>query len=619
MTAMATSTLATKPTTDAAALLPPALSSLPLGRLQLPAMLVADLAAHGLLTFGDAVRATAEFAPGGMFADHREALRTAVGKALHDGLAQFTELDALDATSLRARLLGPLGEAERDVVDAVIGFTQPPLRAIELARRLGISTPECDDRIEQVRAHLVEAGNPLVQRLHQEMARELTAFDGVLLAGHEAEGSLLGQLGTGTDRATGLRLLAFLFPHEVHLHRDVLFGTSPRRFRQLLRTLPRAVPPHRLPLRVDTLLAELAGSDIEVPRGVLLHTLRTEARVAIELDEALGEIAVADPRSPAARLLELLQEAGQPLAGADLLFAYRERFRTASRHRVDHALRHTPEFVQCGPDTWALRDTLTNELAAVAPLVDKVARRLCAEGGRHHVATLLAEDATDERTVWLVLDRLAADPRVRMLGRGDACAATHQRSRAMDRLMQDFRRAGGDVVLSRFLANQPADNRRLVERLLRQNRLFVQPGPDRIDVLPNYPFNPERMRRLLTIVQEQLRQRSGYATGAALKTVLDCTDLGGSWLQPALLTDILRRHGPFEVLPNGIVARGDLGLANGVRSVVRQALRDARLPLTVDEVLRARPDLSEFAGCLAELLTGDPLVQSPDGVKFMLA
>ena len=615
---MSRSTPMTHATFDAAALLPPLLSSLPLGRLTLPAHAVADLAASGILTFADALRAASAFAEGGSHERHRPALQAAIHRALYDGIAQFTEIEALDAGAVRAPLLGPLDEAERTLLDAVVGFTQKPVRGPQLARQTGVAGAECEDRIEQVRAHLVEVAGPLVQRFHQEMVRELSAFDGVLLAGHEAEASLLRLLATAEDPSLGLRLLAFLFPHEVHLHHAVLFGASPRRFRQLLRTLPRVAPPHRLPMRVDTMLAELTGMDIAVPRGVLLHVLRTEAHVAIEIDEALGEIATPDPRSVSARLVELLQDAGQPRSGADLLFTYRERFRSGSRRRIRHALRHTTDFLQCGPDRWALRNSLLRELAAVAPLVEKVARRLCADGGRHHVATLLNDEPVDERTTWLVHDRLAADPRVRLLGRGDACAATHQRSRALDRLLTDFRRAGGDVVLGRFLDNQPAANRRLVERLLLQNRLFVQSAPDRIDVLSNYPFNQERLRRLLTIVQEQLRQRSGYATAAALKTVLDCTDLGGSWLQPTLLADVLRRHGPFEVLPNGIVARGDLGLANGVRCSVRQALREARTALTVDEVLRARPDLSEFAGCLAELLGADPLVHSPDGVHFML-
>jgi hypothetical protein len=38
----------------------------------------------------------------------------------------------------------------------------------------------------------------------------------------------------------------------------------------------------------------------------------------------------------------------------------------------------------------------------------------------------------------------------------------------------------------------------------------------------------------------------------------------------------------------------------------------------VDEVLTARPELSEFAGCLHELMAADPLLQSPDGERFTL-
>ena len=40
--------------------------------------------------------------------------------------------------------------------------------------------------------------------------------------------------------------------------------------------------------------------------------------------------------------------------------------------------------------------------------------------------------------------------------------------------------------------------------------------------------------------------------------------------------------------------------------------------VTIEDVVRARPDLAEFTHCLAELLQQDPLVQSPDGKYFVL-
>ena len=156
-------------------------------------------------------------------------------------------------------------------------------------------------------------------------------------------------------------------------------------------------------------------------------------------------------------------------------------------------------------------------------------------------------------------------------------------------------------------------------RLLEHNRAFVDAGPDRIDTLTNYPFNAERMQRLTKLVLEQLQKRAGYAQAEALKDLVDQTDLGGKWLSPSLLADILRRNGPFEVLAPNIVALEDLALPRILARSGRQALRELGEVVTIDDVLRVRPDLSAFRECLAELLANDPLVQSPDGRYFVLS
>jgi hypothetical protein len=81
---------------------------------------------------------------------------------------------------------------------------------------------------------------------------------------------------------------------------------------------------------------------------------------------------------------------------------------------------------------------------------------------------------------------------------------------------------------------------------------------------------------------------------------------------------VLRRNGPFEVLSPGIVALRDLALPSILMRSARQALRAAGEAVTIQDVVRARPDLAEFSECLAELLLEDPLVQSPDGTYFIL-
>ena len=86
-----------------------------------------------------------------------------------------------------------------------------------------------------------------------------------------------------------------------------------------------------------------------------------------------------------------------------------------------------------------------------------------------------------------------------------------------------------------------------------------------------------------------------------------------------LLAEVLRRNGTFEVLRPGIVALRDLALPAILMRSARQALRAAGEAVTIQDVVRARPDLAEFTDCLAELLLEDPLVQSPDGTYFILA
>ena len=68
-----------------------------------------------------------------------------------------------------------------------------------------------------------------------------------------------------------------------------------------------------------------------------------------------------------------------------------------------------------------------------------------------------------------------------------------------------------------------------------------------------------------------------------------------------------------------MIASAELELTQRLRRTVRQALREAGTVLSVEEVLQARPELGAFAGCLGELLRGDPLLQTPDGRHFVLA
>lgn len=613
----------TRPAAQAAnRLLPAAVLDLPLAGLELADEVRTALASHGATTVGDLLAlSTRAFAKSGWFhAEHVAAVSSAIAAALP---ALFTGPTAPAAPGVelspRDQLQRALDERERDLFAMVVGLGGAIAPRTAIARKLGVSLHQLDDRVRELRARLHDRLPALVARLRDEVTAELRTNDGVFDPTLAADGSLLAAIRDGGGSAElGARIVTFCFPRDFHLHRGLICAMAPRRFRRLARVLPRIVRPHRLPMSVDALSLELAAEHLEPPHGLLLHLLRKDLRVAVTDDPKAGELVVPDPRSAQKRLVDILLDVGRPMLLDDLVFAWRERFRRASRARIEERLRDNPVFVMVGPETWSLRDRHAKELVAAGPLADRMARRICAMGGRLNVAQLLADEKPDDRTIWLVLDRLAVDPRVRLLGRGDVCPAAQRQSQAMERLLLDFRRAAGEVVTSMFLANQPPRQRRLVERLLRWNRLFVTPAADRVDLLTNYPFDESRLRRLVTIVDQQLQARSGYAPTAMLKAVVDRTDLGGDWLSPSLLADVLRRHGPFEVLPGDVIARKDLGIGAFVMREVRQALRETGTPLTVDDMLRERPDLAEFAACLHELLAQDPLVQTPDGVHFTL-
>lgn len=598
---------------NAARILPSAFLELPLVKLRLDDELTGRLCEQGLLTIADAL----DGAPQTIDDADADALREALQRALSDGLRQFAASGADDWPTLRAQLLGPLEDVDRRLMIAAIGIDEPVQSRHALQQLLGDG--ELDDSLQAIRSTLMQHCTTLMTQLQEEVEREFAAFDGVLLPPHAAQGSLVHLLAEACDDPElGLRLAAFCLPHRCHMHRGALHGTTPRVFRELLRTLPSLVPQHLLPMPIDSIVSQLEQRGATVPRGVLMHVLRTELRTAVELDPELGEVAVPDPLKPAARLVEILAELDEPTSLSDLTFAYRERFRFASRSRLLRHLSEDAAFVRLGEERWSLRRWHDERLAELNELVEQTARRISTSDHRLHIVELLREEHDDE-TAWLVLDQLRGDPRVRMLGRGEACAADMTQSTVMKRLHRAFRRAAGDVVKGLFISNQPESQRRLVTRLLEHNRAFVDAGPDRIDTLTNYPFNAERMQRLTKLVLEQLQKRAGYAQAEALKDLVDQTDLGGKWLSPSLLADILRRNGPFEVLAPNIVALEDLALPRILARSGRQALRELGEVVTIDDVLRVRPDLSAFRECLAELLANDPLVQSPDGRYFVLS
>jgi hypothetical protein len=103
-----------------------------------------------------------------------------------------------------------------------------------------------------------------------------------------------------------------------------------------------------------------------------------------------------------------------------------------------------------------------------------------------------------------------------------------------------------------------------------------------------------------------------------LKTALDKTDLGGAWLTCTLLEDLLRRNAPLEVLPGGLVAKRQLHLGETIARAARSALRQGGGSMSVDDMIRLRPELTEYAAYVAPLLIRDSTVHTTRGQYFTL-
>ncbi|MEQ1630981.1 MAG: DNA-directed RNA polymerase subunit alpha C-terminal domain-containing protein [Planctomycetota bacterium] len=605
----------------AAPLLPETLRKLPLRAAGVTEPLLQELLDLGCTTVGHALLLPATvFQQGGMLGPGAAiTLRLALQQLLRPALEPLEEQPVepiTDWPTLRGRLLAALDDDSRDWFCQRIGLDDAGATP-----RASIDQPLSDElrnrRDEAVRQRLALRAPSLVQRLRFEYLREIDAFDGLVRCDRLAVGSWLHTLAKGSgDAQLPLRLLAYCLPNEAFVNDGCLSAVPQRTWTKLRQRLRSLTAPRLLPRRLEDLAHELHSVLDPIPRGVLTHMVSELCHLRIHIDEKRGEMVLPAQPELARRLEQLLAERGRPTRFEDLVFDYRERFQVARPLRVLSQLRKDTMFVQLDAETWSLRAWHVDELAQLNNSADAIVRLICERGGKQSIASL---HQGDERTRWLVCDLVRHDRRVRWLGRGEACPAQQERSQVLDDLLRDFRRAAGEVPMSRFVQNQPPEKKRLVERLLAQNRLFVFPAPDRIDVLTNYPFSKERLERFTSVVDDFLVARNGYAPLDAVLAEVNRCDLGGGWLHPTLLGELLRRHGPFEVLPGGYVARSVLGLIGWLMRRARTALREANIPITVAELLAQKPELAEFTPCLAELLRHDPLVQTPDGQRFQIA
>ena len=418
----------------------------------------------------------------------------------------------------------------------------------------------------------------------------------------------------GRNAELPLRLLAFSHPERFTYDAGRLIG-MPRAALETLREEVREVCKRRgLPCGLRR-LRRATGEDRV---GILRHVVERHLDLAIRFHPERGPRVVQKKASIAARLERILDGLGGPTDVEDLIFHYRDHHGRARGHRILESLRTDTRFVELGPRRFDLRVRHLDELELVRPLAEQLRTRVVATGKRLPIRDPADADAPSERSAWLVIDLLRNDRHVRHLGRGEFCPRHTGGSPIVRSLVEDLRRAMGEVPLSRFLQNQEPRRRRLISRLLRENRRFLSPARDRIDLLENYPFNAERLRLTLREASACLHEHDGYAPVSRVLAAIQAAGLGGVFLTEHLLTDLLRRHGHFEFLPGGILADPEVGLGAWIQSASREAIRRVGRPLSAEQILAHCPELAQFRAGLEAMLELDPLIQAADGMHYQL-
>lgn len=593
---------------------PPRILRTSLLRLALPARLRRALAAGGYKTLGD-LRCADPQQLAALPAVGAQGVRTLRG-ALARGLALKPSLRArrrlLESTALD-RMLRRLSPAERKLVELCVGLTGQRRTQAQLAAALAIPPAAIGAHVARARAALEARGGSVLRRLREAATHELHAQGGALHPAHVASASPLRALShTAADPLLALRFLAFLRPDALTLVGDVLLDLPAATYPRVARELTRAVTGLSLPMPLREVRAHLTAAGLtQLPRGVFEALLQRVPRLQIVVDPRLGEVLDRRPVAVATRIEEILRRAPAALQASDILFAYRDRYRSARRNRLIDALHTERVFLRVGPDEWDLRERHLDELELAQPEADRVRDHIMANDGASSLVDLV-EPAASPRLVYLVRDLLHHDPTLRSLGRGRFCARGLRLSTHVKTLRLELRRAMGEVPLQRFLSNQPDGVRQIRARLLAENRLFVSSAPDRVDMITNYPLNDERLRRLLHAVETLIEEAGGHDRLDRLAAKMRTDEVGGSFLTPHFLADILQRHGRFETIAGDIITTAASGMRHRLLSRVRAVVRSAERALSVHEILAASPDLAEFATGLPELLRSDPLVQLRD-------
>lgn len=585
--------------------------------LELSSGLIEALRKAGLVNFGDLLDADAsalltnpEIGNTGL-----SALRVALERALPEGNRRLRR--RRNDGGLR-RMLAVADERSRDYLVSRLGLDgRTPVPATRLARAFGLPTEGLAEFERQLRDLLVARQRPLLRRWRRAAMAELRAQNGV--ARHEllARG-VLRTLGRACrDAAAPFRLLAFLLPNKLYVVGDALTTVSEETCKGVLAQVHRLIGKLPLPLpSFETLLRDAGAAPI--PRGLLHHLLQHDAHVQIAIDHDLGEVLHRRRTTVGDRIEQVLRAARTSLSLADLLFRYRDRFGRARRARLLDYLWTENRFVEIGPGQWDLRERHVDQIELVEAEAARVRDIMLTIGGRHAIESLVEGGETTQRVLFLLRDCLRRDPALRNLGRGSFCPRQMRMSEQVSALVKALTQAMGELPLERFLANQAKQARHLRTRLLRENRLFVEVGPDRVDLLTNYPFNSERLRELTRTVELHLEQRDGFDRIESVHAAVLEVGLGGSFLSVHMLRDLLRRHGRFEMLCDDLVAQRARGLKAWIQQRAREAIRRCLRGLTPVEILAEVPELADFRDCLAQVVADDPMVQSPDGQRYVV-
>lgn len=549
---------------------------------------------------------------------HREAVRVALARRLAgpgESAAPATFLAEL------RRFRSGLDPADAALFDRLLGVGHRPASSTAAASALRLPLDEVRMREERLRATLRSNCSALLDRLVRDAESALIVRDGVVGIDELVVGTSLHTASQScSDPTLPLRWLAFARADRWCFEADRLCCLPADDFRLVVRTtqreLRRAVRP---PILVADLVSAARDAVHACSPSMVQHVLRRVLGYALALDQHVGEVVTLRNTSLSDRLEALLEDADRPLPVDDLLFRYRDRFGRGAAQRIRDALRRRPTFLEVAPRTWSLRNRHVDELELLRPEAERLVEELRRSGGRIQLGERVRHGEISERCAHLLAAMLADVPSLRPLGRGEFVLRRSGPSARTSALVEDLRRAMGEVPFARFLQNCPPAQRPLVSRLLRTNRLFVSPSKDRIDLAENYPLTGERLRLLLHEVRTCVEESGGYAHLARIQGSIASAELGGSFLTDHLLLDVLRRHGEFEILSDTVVADGDLQLGPFLQRISRDILRSRVAGLTFQQIVAERPELAEFSSCLQGLLDADPLVQSEDGLHYQLA